>query len=344
MPAGSRTAVIVVPGDAPRPAPLVFASMAMVGRDGHGAQVEHRGTVAGRDVVYPDGLVGHKGKTDPEGVRTGWRLQLGEDGDRDPCSTTRCWAVSGRSYPSTRIAPTSWDTPTGLRLRRSPEPAGRRDWRPLTCPRTVRSASSRATRHASMFMAMGTGDAGGALRHQSGAPSSPSRRLGSTRTTSVTVTDTCAGARTWGLELQTYIYPGGHAPPPEVPKLVVDFFQRLHAVLAADRHSLSAMAALDGKVALITGAASGIGAADMSALTKKAPGVHVDLAEDGGRAVAKSVGGVFHRADVGELHEVDAGAHERRTRSRRHRLRALNAGIAIGHSTDRDAAWTTCTG
>jgi hypothetical protein len=29
-----------------------------------------------------------------------------------------------------------------------------------------------------------------------------------------------------GLELQTYIYPGGHAPPPEVPKLVVDFFRR----------------------------------------------------------------------------------------------------------------------
>jgi hypothetical protein len=29
-----------------------------------------------------------------------------------------------------------------------------------------------------------------------------------------------------GLELQTYNYLGGHAPPPEVPKLVADFFRR----------------------------------------------------------------------------------------------------------------------
>jgi len=28
------------------------------------------------------------------------------------------------------------------------------------------------------------------------------------------------------LELDTYIYPGGHSPPPEVAPLVVQFFQR----------------------------------------------------------------------------------------------------------------------
>jgi hypothetical protein len=29
-----------------------------------------------------------------------------------------------------------------------------------------------------------------------------------------------------GLELATYVYPGGHAMPPEAPRLIVDFFRR----------------------------------------------------------------------------------------------------------------------
>jgi NAD(P)-dependent dehydrogenase (short-subunit alcohol dehydrogenase family) len=64
---------------------------------------------------------------------------------------------------------------------------------------------------------------------------------------------------------------------------------------------------LDGKVAVITGAASGIGRA--SARKFAAEGAHVvvaDLDKDGGTALAEEIGGLFVRADVTSADDVQA--------------------------------------
>ena len=61
------------------------------------------------------------------------------------------------------------------------------------------------------------------------------------------------------------------------------------------------MGRLDRKVALVTGAASGIGRAASERLSQE--GAHVaicDIDESGGKAVAEACGGSFHRLDVSD--------------------------------------------
>ncbi len=90
---------------------------------------------------------------------------------------------------------------------------------------------------------------------------------------------------------------------------------------------------LDGKVALVTGAASGIGRATAQRFAEEGMRVCiVDQHEDAGRAVANDLGGVFRVADVGDAGQVEAAFTHCVAELGRLDVAFLNAGIAIGHA------------
>jgi NAD(P)-dependent dehydrogenase (short-subunit alcohol dehydrogenase family) len=67
------------------------------------------------------------------------------------------------------------------------------------------------------------------------------------------------------------------------------------------------MGRLDGKVAVITGAASGIGRASARRFASEgASVVVVDLSDEAGEAIAAEIGGLYVHADVTDASEVDA--------------------------------------
>src|SRR5947207_948244 len=96
------------------------------------------------------------------------------------------------------------------------------------------------------------------------------------------------------------------------------------------------MGRVDGKVALVTGGASGIGRAVARALAAEGSRVGIgDVDVEGGARVADDIGsenGFFLRTDVRSSRDVEAFVREAVSRFGRLDVMCNNAGVAIGGS------------
>jgi polyhydroxybutyrate depolymerase len=178
-------------------------------------------------VVYPDGLVGHKGKMDPAGTRPGWQTAAGEDGDRDlafydtmlatlrsklPVDTERVYLM-GHSNGSAFVSL--------LLNQRGDAIAATANLSSQPSARLLQTDPAR-----SMFMAMGMDDTLVPYAIQQRSIPLAEQKLGADPSRATVDGSLRSEPGRGGLELETYVYPGGHAMPPQAPQLIVEFFRR----------------------------------------------------------------------------------------------------------------------
>jgi polyhydroxybutyrate depolymerase len=223
----TRSAVLVVPEDLSEPAPLLFAFHGHGGTGGAlDRQLGFENLWPEAIVVYPDGQTGHPGINDPQGTETGWQTTKGEGGDADiafydalladlqaklPVDPDRIYLM-GHSNGSELVSL--------LRNERGDAVAA------------TANSSAQLTRWIptdpvrSMFMSMGQTDTTAPYAQQKKAIPVAATHLGVDAVTART--DGYLTTRTGpdGIELAVYDHPGGHPPPPELPALLVAFFQR----------------------------------------------------------------------------------------------------------------------
>jgi polyhydroxybutyrate depolymerase len=222
-----RTALLVVPKDFSKPVPLVFA---FHGHGGNGRNFQRRMGIEKlwpeALVVYPNGIPGHSGLTDPDGTKPGWQTAAGEDGDRDLAfydtmlksyeqifnvDRNRIYVVghsNGSAFTSLLLNQRGKAIAATANLSGQP---GR-----LLSTDPVRS----------MFMAMGRRDQLVPFANQQRSVPLAEAKLGVDTANAKTSGDLRQEFAPKNIELATYVYDGGHSPPPQIPPLVVKFFQR----------------------------------------------------------------------------------------------------------------------
>jgi polyhydroxybutyrate depolymerase len=204
-----RSAQIIVPANTGRAAPLVFV---FHGHGGRGAQLERQLDMEGAwpdaVAVYPDGLTGHKGITDAEGVRTGWQTQVGELGDRDLALYDAMRARLERDLdidPARVYVMGHSNGSQFAALLVNQRGGGIAAVAHLSAPPAARLIATDPVRPT--FIAMGTHDTIVPFADQQRVLPLLRQHLG-------------------GVELVTLVYDGGHAPPPGVATSITAFFRR----------------------------------------------------------------------------------------------------------------------
>ena len=226
-----RTAIVDVPADLSHPVPVVFA---FHGHGGTGAWLERttalRALWPAAVVVYADGLPGHKGITDPQGLLSGWQTQAGELGDRDvalydtmlatlrsrlPVDTERVSLFghsNGAAFASLLVSMRGGTVAAVATVSAQPSAA-------LLAASPARS----------MFMVMGQADPIVPYAIQKLSIPPAEKKLGASPNVATVTGYVRVEPGRGNLALATYIHPGGHEIPAPVPALAVDFF-RLHTL------------------------------------------------------------------------------------------------------------------
>ena len=224
----TRTAVLVVPTDLSHPAPLVFA---FHGHGGSGANFDRKIDIDGlwpdAIVIYPDGLPGHKGITDPDGDLPGWQVAPGGEGDRDLAFYDTMLAALRAKLPvdGDRIyvmGHSNGSAFTSLLLNQRGD-AIAATANMSSQPGALLLASDPVR---SMFMSMGMTDPIVPFAQQQRSIPLAEQKLGVDPATAVVDGYLRSEHGPGNVELDTYVHPAGHEVPAEVPKLVVAFFQR----------------------------------------------------------------------------------------------------------------------
>ncbi len=224
----ARTAVVVVPANLTHAVPVVFM---FHGHGGTGAVAEWMVGLQAlwpeAVVVYPDGLPGHKGITDPEGLLPGWQTVAGESGDRDiafydtmlgtlraklPVDSQRVYVMghsNGAAFASLLVSQRGGGIAASTTISAQPSAA-------LLAASPARS----------MFMVMGVADPIVPYAIQKLSIPPAERKLGADPRSATVTGFLRSEPGRGGLELATYVHPGGHEIPAEVPRLAVAFFLR----------------------------------------------------------------------------------------------------------------------